>query len=74
MSLKIATDTVDLAQLVRAPGCGPGGRGFDSHSSPHKKREADHSASRFLMFKYIFPPHYSISASHESISIKLQLG
>ena len=26
-----------LAQLVRAPGCGSGGRGFDPHSSPHKK-------------------------------------
>ena len=26
---------VGVAQLVRAPGCGPGGRGFDSHHSPH---------------------------------------
>ena len=26
---------VDVAQLVRAPGCGPGGRGFESHLSPH---------------------------------------
>ena len=25
---------VELAQLVRAPGCGPGGRGFESHISP----------------------------------------
>ena len=25
---------VGVAQLVRAPGCGPGGRGFDSHHSP----------------------------------------
>jgi hypothetical protein len=25
---------VDVAQLVRAPGCGPGGRGFDPHRSP----------------------------------------
>ena len=24
----------NLAQLVRAPGCGSGGRGFDPHSSP----------------------------------------
>ena len=23
-----------VAQLVRAPGCGPGGRGFESHHSP----------------------------------------
>ena len=26
--------TVGIAQLVRAPGCGPGGRGFKSHYSP----------------------------------------
>ena len=25
---------VALAQLVRAPGCGPGGRGFNSHMPP----------------------------------------
>ena len=28
---------VGVAQLVRAPGCGPGGRGFDSHHSPQSK-------------------------------------
>lgn len=28
-------DRVGVAQLVRAPGCGPGGRGFKSHHSPH---------------------------------------
>ena len=26
---------VAVAQLVRAPGCGPGGRGFKSHQPPH---------------------------------------
>ena len=26
---------VGIAQLVRAPGCGPGGRGFESLYSPH---------------------------------------
>ncbi len=26
---------VVVAQLVRAPGCGSGGRGFKSHQSPH---------------------------------------
>ncbi len=25
---------VGVAQVVRAPGCGPGGRGFKSHLSP----------------------------------------
>ncbi len=28
---------VGVAQFGRAPGCGPGGRGFKSHHSPHKK-------------------------------------
>ncbi len=27
-------DMVVVAQLVRAPGCGPGGRGFKSHLPP----------------------------------------
>ena len=27
---------VGVAQLVRAPGCGPGGRGFKSHLSPQE--------------------------------------
>ena len=26
---------VGIAQVVSAPGCGPGGRGFESHYSPH---------------------------------------
>ena len=26
---------VGVAQQARAPGCGPGGRGFKSHPSPH---------------------------------------
>ena len=26
---------VGVAQLVRAPGCGPGGHGFNSHHSPY---------------------------------------
>lgn len=28
---------VGVAQLVRAPGCGPGGHGFDSHHSPFEE-------------------------------------
>ena len=28
---------VGVAQLVRAPGCGPGGRGFDSLHSPQPR-------------------------------------
>ena len=33
-----------VAQLVRASGCGPEGRGFDSHRSPHEKALAYASA------------------------------
>ena len=29
---------VGVAQLVRAPDCGSGGRGFKSHHSPKKKQ------------------------------------
>ncbi len=29
----------DVAQLVRAPDCGSGGRGFEPHLSPQKLRE-----------------------------------
>lgn len=28
----------NIAQLVRAPGCGPGGRGFEPHYSTHKRK------------------------------------
>ena len=37
---------VGVAQLVRASGCGPEGRGFESHHSPHK--ENDTARCRFL--------------------------
>ena len=30
---------MDIAQLARAPGCGPGGRGFEPHYSPHNKKQ-----------------------------------
>ncbi len=35
---RLARPTVGVAQLVRAPGCGPGGRGFDPPRSPHRIR------------------------------------
>ena len=31
----LRTNVVAVAQLVRAPACGAGGRGFKSHQPPH---------------------------------------
>ena len=39
---------VGIAQLVRASGCGPEGRGFESHYSPQKKKA--HSRERVCFF------------------------
>ena len=36
---------VGVAQLVRASGCGPEGRGFESHHSPHNERTELQSSS-----------------------------
>src|SRR5207302_10777677 len=33
-----SADTVAVAQLVRAPGCGPGSRGFESPQPPQRLR------------------------------------
>ena len=41
---------VGIAKLVIAPGCGPGGRGFESHYSPHKKKNEGNSL-RFSFYK-----------------------
>jgi hypothetical protein len=35
LSFIFSPNMVGVAQLVRAPGCGPGGRGFEAHRSPH---------------------------------------
>ena len=32
---------VGLAQLARASGCGPEGRGFETHISPQKSKSSD---------------------------------
>ena len=53
---------VELAQLVRAPGCGPGGRGFESHISPQRIR-----ASAWIFF--FFRVKYAV-ISHVEVNIK----
>ena len=40
---RLEFNTVGLAQLVSASGCGPEGRGFESHISPQKKTLANAS-------------------------------
>ena len=40
--------TVGVAQLVRAPGCGPGGRRFNSGRSPLRDPAASAAGSRFV--------------------------
>ena len=41
---------VGVAQLVRAPGCGPGGRGFKSHHSPSFKKGVVFRSNEFYIF------------------------
>ncbi len=36
----VSANEADVAQLVRAPGCGSGGRGFNSHHSPHENENS----------------------------------
>ena len=38
LKIVFASGMVGIAQLVRAPGCGPGGHGFNSHYSPQQVR------------------------------------
>ena len=45
---------VGLAQLVSASGCGPEGRGFESHISPQNKSLLLNSKSDFFHLKAIF--------------------
>ena len=39
-----------VAQVVRAPGCGPGGRGFESHFSPQVYKAGYLSIAGFCYF------------------------
>ena len=38
---------VDIAQLVRVPGCGPGGRRFEPDYPPHLKKPRKSAAFNF---------------------------
>jgi hypothetical protein len=41
---------VGVAQLVRVPGCGPGGRGFEPHRSPQLITEANRDKVPFFIY------------------------
>ena len=63
---------VGVAQLVRAPDCGSGGRGFETRHSPH------FSQLRNLMIKGLVSPkslwlHRFLQANHVSISSKCSI-
>lgn len=48
-------DEVGVAQLVRAPGCGPGGRGFETHHSPHILIQNNPKLGLFLLIPLDYP-------------------
>ena len=42
---------VGVAHLARAPGCGPGGGGFDPLRSPHKRKKENAMHSPFCVYR-----------------------
>ena len=46
--------TVIIVQSVRTPGCGPGGRGFESHWSPQENVELGKCEIAELVVEYSF--------------------
>ena len=59
-------ETVGIAQLVRAPDCGSGGRGFDSHYSPHLLEVKSWMLECKLFFAGPFPKNDFALASNFS--------
>ena len=47
---------VSVAQLVVAPGCGLGGRGFKSHRSPQKNNKGISELTETLISFHLFCP------------------
>ena len=45
---------VGIAKLVIAPGCGPGGRGFESHYSPHKNCRLQKQSAFLFDLRWFF--------------------
>ena len=57
---------VSVAQLVVAPGCGLGGRGFKSHRSPHKYLKAFQAVclKRLFLFYGVPQGYAGFSGTH----------
>ena len=62
---------VGVAQLVRALGCGPRGRGFETHHSPHLIHESEMIDSS-VCFVVILCYNYKICKSHYLYEDKIQ--
>ena len=71
---------VGVAQLVRAPGCGPGGRGFKSHHSP--KHISGYSVVRLTRLLWeqeigssnlstptLEKPQFSVEKPHQTVGL-----
>jgi uncharacterized membrane protein len=56
-SLPLRHNTEDVAQSVRAPDCGSGGRGFETRLSPSKKALSKNRAF-FTPLRFAFQPFY----------------
>ena len=58
---------VAVAQLVRAPDCGSGGRGFETHQPPKKKLIKLTSYAFYLIQKFL--KRRNLNISHVKIPI-----
>ena len=59
--------TVDVAQLVRAPDCGSVGRGFESHLPPQNEKDVNR---RLLLFSHI-ETSKSLNASFNEVFLSV---
>ena len=63
---------VGVAQLVRAPGCGPGGRGFKSHHSPKFSGYSVVRLTRLLWEQEIGSSNLSTPTLEESTNFSIK--
>jgi|LauGreDrversion4_2_1035121.scaffolds.fasta_scaffold194045_2 CDP-diglyceride synthetase len=56
-----------VAQLVRAPDCGSGGRGFDPHSSPISNNKTLEMSVFFIILLYLFTLFIVLYITHHEL-------